>query len=162
MVILRRRKAAGDVDLARDLPLALLAGLAGTAAMTLGQKVEQAFTQREDSRTPAKGVERATGVEPEDDASEARLSNATHWTYGTALGAGLLALRGLDEPARTGAFLAGVWGLALALESFANPDEPATEWSAQALATDFGHHLVYAGAATLGYGLLRRGAGRHD
>lgn len=151
-----------EQSLLRDVPAALLAGLAGTAAITLSQMLEQKLSGREESRTPAKGAERATGVEPESDAAEARLSNVTHWAYGTGLGASLVALRRVDEPARSALFFAGVWGLALALESFANPEEPVTEWGAQALATDLGHHIVYAGAATLAFALLQRATARDD
>lgn len=130
--------------------------------MTLGQLLEQKFTGREASRTPARGFERATGMEPEDDASEERLSYATHWAYGTSLGPGLLVLRQVDEPARTALFFAGVWSLALALESFANPDEPVTQWGARALAVDLGHHVIYAGATSLAFALLQRATGRDD
>lgn len=151
-----------ELSLLRLAPAALLAGLAGTAVMTLGQALEQKLTGREDSRTPAKGVERATGVEPDTDRGEERLSTLTHWTYGTALGAGLLALREVDEPARAALFFGGVWGLALVLESFANPDQPATEWSAAALATDVGHHIVYAGAAAAVFALAERALSRQD
>lgn len=146
----RTRPSVSD-DPLRSVASALAAGLAGTATMTLAQMIEQSVTGREDSQLPAKGVERATGVEPATGQGEKQLSTATHWLFGTSLGTGLLLVKGLDEPARTAAFFVGAWSLGMALSSFANPDEPVTEWTAAQFATDGLHHLVYATAATLAF-----------
>lgn len=135
-------------DYAAAVPVALLAGMAATAAMTLGQMIEQRFTDREESRTPAQGIERATGVEPATDEGESQLNNAAHWLYGTAVGLTLLSAQNLSEPARTASLFAGIWGLGVAMESFANPDAPVTQWTARQIGIDGLHHLVYA--VTLG------------
>lgn len=46
----------------RALWQGLIAGTAGGAVMTLGEKIEQALTERPDSHVPARVLQRLTGV----------------------------------------------------------------------------------------------------
>jgi len=133
------------------VPTGLLAGLAGTAVMTAGQTVEMRLTGREASTDPAKAVENLTGEEPRDAQGEQALSTAAHFAYGTVLGLTLGLLRDVKEPARTGAFFVGAWGLGVLIETWLHPDQPPPKWNAQQLATDIGHHLVYAVTAAYAY-----------
>ncbi|SFS00613.1 hypothetical protein [Sphingomonas jatrophae] len=139
-----------DLSTPQKLALGLAAGLVGTVVMTLGQKLEMALTDRPPSTTPAKAVETVTGIEPSKP-DEARLSNATHFAYGTALGAGLAALDRVPEPARTLAFLAMAQGTGAAILQALDLSGKPSEWGVQDAAIDVGHHLVYAVTAGLAY-----------
>jgi hypothetical protein len=136
----------------KPISIGLLAGLAGTIVMTLGQKLEMRLTGREGSDDPAEAVEDLTGEKVEDQRQKQALTNAVHFAYGTALGTTLAALDGVKEPARTALFFAGAWGLGALIETWLHPDQPVTQWDAQQLATDIGHHIVYAAAASFAYG----------
>lgn len=139
----------------RSLGIALAAGLAGTAAMTLSQAIEQRLTGQRRPRTAASVAENAAGIETETEAGRETLSSGLHWLYGTGLGAALVPLDGVSEPMRSLTFLGGVYGAGLALESLADREEaPARKDYAQ-FGADFVHHLVYAGAATLAYNGLK-------
>lgn len=83
----------------------LAAGLAGVAAMTLAEKIEQRFTRRPNSYMPARTLERLLGLEHKPDAERLGLNWAMHWGQGIVLGAvrGLMAERGVRGP--VGSFL---------------------------------------------------------
>ena len=65
----------------------LVAGAAGVAAMTLAEKLEQAFTGRPNSYVPAHTLERLTGLPARPDDERLWLNWAMHWGQGIALGA---------------------------------------------------------------------------
>jgi hypothetical protein len=139
----------------RSLGIALAAGFAGTAAMTLSQAIEQRLTGQRRPRTAASVAENATGVDTETQEGRDTLSSSLHWLYGTGLGAALVPLDGVSEPARSLTFLGGVYGAGLAWESLADkPDAPSRRDYAS-MGSDFVHHLVYAGTATLAYNGLK-------
>jgi len=83
----------------------LAAGLAGVAAMTLAEKIEQRFTRRPNSYMPARTLERLLGLEHRPDSERLGLNWAMHWGQGIVLGAvrGLMAERGVRGP--VGSFL---------------------------------------------------------
>ncbi len=83
----------------------ILAGLAGTAAMTLGEKLEQAITKRPDSYIPADTLGRLTRITPKSDQQKLAMNWAMHWGQGILFGAlrGLMAEHGLRGP--MGSFL---------------------------------------------------------
>lgn len=83
----------------------LLAGLAGAAAMTLAEKIEQQFTHRPDSYVPARTLARLLGLPPKPDAERLGLNWAMHWGEGILMGAvrGLMAESGFRGP--VGSFL---------------------------------------------------------
>jgi hypothetical protein len=136
----------------------LLAGLAGTAALTAAQVIEQRITGRESSDAPVKAVEKVMGVEPSDEEGEQRLSNLTHWTYGTGWGVPRAALGAMGLPAAvaTVAHFAVLWGTALVMLPTFRVAPPVQEWGKEELAKDAALHLVYAAAAGLAYELLSR------
>jgi hypothetical protein len=78
----------------------LLAGAAGVAAMTLAEKLEQQFTARPDSYTPAHTLERLLGEPHKPDSKRLWMNWTMHWGQGILLGAvrGLMAERGLRGP----------------------------------------------------------------
>ena len=65
----------------------LLAGLAGVAAMTAAEKVEQAVTGRPSSFVPARVLERLLGLQRRADQDRLWLNWAMHWGQGILLGA---------------------------------------------------------------------------
>lgn len=134
----------------------LLAGLAGTAAMTLSSSVEARLSGRGTSTTPAQAVERLTGIHPHDDEEQQRLNTAAHWGYGTALGAGrgLLALAGLRGAAAMTAHFALVWGASQGMLPALDVSPPTWRFGARATAIDVLHHVVYATATGLAYDRL--------
>ena len=145
-------------DVAAAVGKGLFAGVAGTAAMTASSTVEMKLRGRGASTTPAQAASKVLGVEPRDEASEARFSNVVHWGYGTMWGAprGLLAAAGLSGPAATAAHLAAVWGSEQVMLPALGVTPPLTEWGAKEVAIDAFHHLVYATATGVAYSFLDR------
>ena len=126
----------------------LIAGAAGTAAITLSQMIEMKITGRSPSDAPAEAVEKALDIEPKPGNKEA-LSNKVHWVYGTAWGAlrGLLAITGMTTVAATSAHFAAVWGTALAIQPGLKLGPPVSDMEAKDIAVDIFHHAVYAAVA---------------
>ena len=137
----------------------LFAGVAGTAMMTVSSTLEMKLRDRPASSAPATAAEKVLGVEPVDEAAEARFSNLVHWGYGTAWGGvrGLLAAAGLSGPAATAAHLAAVWGSEQVMLPALDVAPPFWEWGAEEVAIDAFHHFVYATATGVAYSLLDRG-----
>ncbi|WP_433802176.1 hypothetical protein [Actinomycetospora sp. CA-084318] len=140
------------------LPLArgVVAGAAGTAAMTLSQAVEQRASGRSGSTTPADGVATATGITPADETAQNRLNVVAHWAYGTAWGLtrSALDLAGSRGPAATVLHLLGVVGAEQALTPALGLGRPTPAYGATATLTDLGHHVVYATTAGTVYDVL--------
>lgn len=139
----------------RSVGIALAAGFAGTAAMTLSQALEQRLRGSRRPRTAASVAENATGMEAETQEGRDTLSSTLHWLYGTGLGAALVPLEGVSEPYRSLSFLGGVYGAGLAWESVADKPDAPSRRDATSMGTDFMHHLVYASTATLAYNGLK-------
>lgn len=134
----------------------LAAGFAGAVAMSLSQKAEMAMSGRPPSNTPAEAVEAVTGMGRQDAQSERQLSTAAHLAFGTGLGLGMAALAGVPEPARGLAFFTAAWTAGNTLVTRLGLSDPPSEWSAKQLATDIGHHAVYATATAATFAALRR------
>jgi hypothetical protein len=134
----------------------LLAGLTGTAAMTLSSTVEEKLRKREPSTAPADAAAKVLGIQnfPSDEA-KSRFSNAVHWTYGTSWGV-VRALLGMRLPPReaTAAHFAAIWGGQAAMLPALGVAPPLTEWGVEEVAIDAFHHVVYATATGLSYELL--------
>ncbi len=78
----------------------LVAGLAGVAAMTLAEKLEQAVTKRPNSYVPAHTLERLLGLPHKPDEERLVMNWVMHWGQGILLGAvrGLMAEHGVRGP----------------------------------------------------------------
>jgi hypothetical protein len=74
----------------------LVAGIAGVAAMTAAEKLEQAITHRPNSYVPAHTLERLLRLPHNSDSQRRGLNWAMHWGQGILLGTtrGLMAERG--------------------------------------------------------------------
>lgn len=134
----------------------LLAGLAGTAAITISQMIEMRFTKRKPSEAPVKIAEKVTDVKPVAEESKEKVSQEIHWAYGTSWGIarGLIGLTGLSGLAAIGANFAAIWGTALILLPSFKAGPKITEEEPKTIAIDAMHHAVYAIAAGLAYDAL--------
>ena len=139
----------------------LLAGAVGTAAMTVSSTVEMKLRHRPASLTPAKALSKVLGLKPKGKREQARLSNLVHWGYGTSLGVlrGLLGLVGLRGLAATATYFGVVWGMEQVMLPGLGVARPTWKYGTKEAAIDAWHHLIYAGAASLTYGLLNRRVG---
>lgn len=124
----------------------LLAGLAGTAAITTSQMVEMMLTDREPSTIPADAAAKVFGIEPVDEEKKSKLANEVHWAYGTSWGAfrGLLGAVGLKGWPATAAHFVAVWGGAMAIQPSLDLAPPVKEWNIQTIITGGIHHAIYA------------------
>jgi len=124
----------------------LAAGLVGVAAMTLAEKVEQAFTQRPNSFVPAHTLERLLRLPRKPDAERLRLNWVMHWGQGILLGSvrGIMAARGVRGP--VGSFL--FTNLRLlndqALENMTGVGAPPWTWPRDEQVIDLLHKGIYA------------------
>lgn len=137
-----RQDGPGWLDL---VACGLLAGVAGVAAMTLAEKVEQAFTGRPNSFVPAHTLARLLRL-PQPDADRLGRNWAMHWGQGILLGPvrALMARRGIGGPA--GSFI--FTNLRLlndqTLENATGAGAPPWTWPADEQVIDVLHKAIYA------------------
>lgn len=144
-------------SIATTIGKGLLAGVAGTAAMTVSSTVEQHLRGRAASTAPADATAKVLGIsEFADDAARDRFSFLSHWGYGTGWGLVRAALGsiGLSPKAATAAHLAAVWGNEQVMLPALDVAPPITMWGGKEIAIDAWHHLVYATATGAAYELL--------
>lgn len=124
----------------------LAVGLAGVAAMTAAEKVEQAFTRRPNSFVPAHTLETLLGLPTRPDEERLWLNWTMHWGQGILLGAvrGLMAEKGFRGP--VGSFL--FMNLRLlndqSLENATGVGAPPWTWQLDEQAIDLLHKAIYA------------------
>jgi hypothetical protein len=124
----------------------LVAGAVGVAAMTLAEKLEQAFTKRPNSYVPAHTLERLLGLPHRPDHERLLLNWAMHWGQGIALGAirAQMAQRGYRGP--IGSFL--YLNLRLlndqTLENATGVGAPPWTWPVDEQVVDLLHKAIYA------------------
>ena len=138
----------------------LLAGVAGTAAMTISSTVEAKLRGRPFSTAPARATKKVLGIrEFEDGIAEARFSDLSHWGYGTGWGVvrGLLGATGMPARKATAAHGAAVWGSAQVMLPALEVAPPAVFWGKDEVAIDAFHHAVYAVATGIAYELIAAG-----
>lgn len=140
----------------------LLAGLAGVAAMTLAEKLEQAVTGRPNSYVPAHTLERLLGAPRRPDRERLLMNWAMHWGQGIVLGVvrAMMARSGLRGPVGSFMFL----NLRLlndqTLENATGVGAPPWTWPVDEQVVDLLHKAVYAFAAGAVADRLVQG-GRH-
>src|SRR6201997_4315039 len=84
----------------------LVAGFAGTAAMTISSTLEAKLRDRAPSSAPARATAKVLGISGfEDGVARARFNDLSHWGYGTGWGVvrGLLDAAGLPPHKATAA-----------------------------------------------------------
>jgi hypothetical protein len=143
--------------LAGSIGKGLLAGFAGTAAMTISSTAEARLRGRAPSTAPARATAKMLGIkEFEDERAEARWNDLSHWGYGTGWGVvrGLLAGLGLSPRAATAAHGAAIYGTAQVTLPALEIAPPSIFWGKEEIAIDALHHAVYATATGLAYRLI--------
>jgi hypothetical protein len=145
--------------LAGALGRGLLAGFAGTAAMTVSSTLEARLRGRPASTAPARATAKVLGIkEFEDDLAAARWSDLSHWGYGTGWGIvrGLLGLLPLRSRTATAVHGGAVWGSAQVTLPALEIAPPSIFWGAKEIAIDAFHHAVYAAATGAAHELIAR------
>src|SRR5882724_3039647 len=140
-------------EIARDVGKGLVAGLAGTAAMTVSSTIEQKLRGRPPSTAPADAAAKVLRIKGfSSEKAHNRFSNVVHWSYGTGWGAVRALLRdaGLSPAAATGAHYAALWGSEQVMLPALEVAPPVTMWGANEIAIDGFHHAVYATATAVG------------
>jgi hypothetical protein len=142
--------------LAFHLGQGVLAGLAGTAAITVSQLIEMAVTGRMPSDSPAQAAQKVVGVQPRDEKAKDKMTQLTHWFYGTSWGMfrvllGAFGIRG--APATFFHWAAVQQGADLLLPAM-KLAPPVEEWDRKQFAVELGHHFAYALAAGSVYDAL--------
>jgi hypothetical protein len=143
--------------LADNIGKGLLAGFAGTAAMTISSTAEARLRGRAPSTAPARATAKMLGIKEFEDArAEARWNDLSHWGYGTGWGVvrGLLAGLGLSPRAATAAHGAAIYGAAQVTLPALEIAPPSIFWGKEEIAIDALHHAVYATATGLAYRLI--------
>jgi hypothetical protein len=137
----------------------LVAGFAGTAAMTASSTLEARWRGRAPSSAPARATAKVLGIRSFEDATaQARFNDLSHWGYGTGWGVvrGLLAATGLSPRAATAAHGAAIYGAAQVTLPALEIAPPVVFWPKEEIAIDAFHHAVYAAATGLAYRLIDR------
>jgi hypothetical protein len=145
--------------LARAIGNGVVAGFAGTAAMTVSSTIEAKLRGRELSDAPARATAKVLGIKEFEDArAKARFSDLSHWGYGTSWGIARAIMRefGLGSKMATPAHFAAVWGSALVTLPALEVAPPVVFWRKQEIAIDVFHHLVYAVATGAAFEYLTR------
>jgi hypothetical protein len=140
----------------------LVAGLLGTAAMTVSSTIEARLRRRAASTAPARATAKALGIRAFDsDLARARFNDLSHWGYGTGWGVvrGVLGTSGMRPGRATAAHGAAVWGSAAVTLPALDVAPPFVFWGRKEIAIDLFHHTVYAVATGLAYELVSRGRG---
>ena len=143
--------------LAGSIGRGLLAGFAGTAAMTVSSTAEARLRRRAPSTAPARATAKVLGIKEFDGpVAQARWNDLSHWGYGTGWGIvrGLFAAAGLSPRAATAAHGAAIYGAAQVTLPALDIAPPALFWGAEEVAIDAFHHAVYATATGMAYELL--------
>jgi hypothetical protein len=146
--------------LASAIGKGIIAGFAGTAAMTVSSTLEARLRGRAASSAPARATRKVLGIkEFEDDRAAARFNDLSHWGYGTGWGVlrGLLAATGMRPRAATALHGAAIYGAAQVTLPALEIAPPAVFWAKQEIAIDAFHHAVYAAATGAAYELIDNG-----
>jgi hypothetical protein len=146
-------------QLAEAIGKGVVAGVAGTAAMTVSSTAEAKIRRRPYSTAPADAAAKVLGIGGfADDRARSRFSNLVHWGYGTGWGVtrGLLRAAGMSPAAATATHLAAVWGSEQVMLPALDVAPPITMWGRDEAAIDGFHHAVYAVSTAFAYELLDR------
>lgn len=144
-------------NLASAIGKGLIAGFAGTAAMTVSSTLEARLRRRAASSAPARATAKMLGIkEFEDAVAKARFNDLSHWGYGTGWGLvrGLLDAGGLSPKAATAVHGAAIYGSAQVMLPALEIAPPIIFWPKEEIAIDAWHHTVYAIATGIVYELL--------
>ena len=147
----RVQSAVGEFAFA--LGKGLIAGLAGTAAITASQMIEMKLSGRKPSTTPADAASKVLDVKAINKTKKEKFAQEVHWTYGTTWGIArsIISLAGLNGFPATLAHFTAIYSTALTIQPALDVAPPVTKWKPKTIATGVVHHLVYAVVAGLVY-----------
>jgi hypothetical protein len=145
-------------DIASAVGKGLVAGAAGTLAITASQLLAQRFAGQEPSSAPVEAAEKVIGIEPKDETGEKRLSTLVHFVYGTVWGVprALMELFGLRGWKATSAHLVAVQAAAGTVLPALDIAPPPQETPPKELGLEAFHHAVYAFATSAALSFLDR------
>lgn len=165
-------------DFAGEIGRGLVAGLVGTAAITLAAAAEQQIRSRlQGGATKEPGPSGVFpvliapwlysadavgtilgGVTPADDSAKRRLALAAHLSYGTSWGAslGVLELAGIRGPGAMGTLLGAILGAEMLVMPKLGFFPPVSQWGSEAVFSSTYQHALYAIAAGLTFDWLHR------
>lgn len=143
---------------ALSLGKGILAGLAGTAAISISQFIEMKLTGRQPSNVPAKAVGKVLHLRITNNAYKEQFVQEIHWTYGLLWGfaRSALDLAGVKGLPATAVHYAAIWGTEMVMLPSIDVAPPVMEWGGKEIAKDGVHHLVYALVAGLVYDAIDR------
>jgi hypothetical protein len=129
----------------------LVAGAAGTAVMTVGEKLEQRLTGRPNSYVPARVLARISGLAEQPGQQSRALNWVMHYSQGALVGSvrSLMAQAGLRGPLASAKFTVVRLTTDQILENATGVGAPPQTWPRQELAIDLLHKAVYAFATGL-------------
>jgi hypothetical protein len=132
--------------LARAWAQGALSGLVGVAAMTAGEKLEQALTGRPDSYVPARTLLTLLGQHPSDADRPAVWNHLMHWGTGALVGGirGVWSVTGIRGPVATGWHTVVRLAVDQTLENGTGVGAPPMTWPVGEQAVDVLHKAVYA------------------
>ncbi|HYO39910.1 MAG TPA: hypothetical protein VER39_09660 [Nocardioidaceae bacterium] len=123
-----------------------LAGLAGVAAMTLGEKLEQGLTKRPNSYVPARTLSTLLGRPRTDIERPLVYNHAMHWGTGAVVGAlrGVWSVTGIRGPQAhlTHTFVRLAFDQTL--ENGTGRGAPPATWPVKEQLVDYTHKAVYS------------------
>ncbi|MFJ5733148.1 hypothetical protein [Streptomyces paradoxus] len=129
----------------RALWQGLVAGTAGGAVMTLGEKIEQVVTGRPDSQVPARVLQRLTGLPEHPGTQPLPVNWAMHFGQAALLGVlrSIMAQSGLRGPVASAKFTVVRLTNDQILENATGVGAPPTTWPRAELVVDVLHKAVY-------------------
>ncbi|MBB5957988.1 hypothetical protein FHS29_004596 [Saccharothrix tamanrassetensis] len=124
----------------------LVAGLAGTAVMTVAEKVEQRVTGRPNSYVPARVLERLLRVRERQGRRSGAVNLAMHFGQGALIGVvrSLMANAGMRGPVASAMFAVVRLSNDQILENATGVGAPPQSWPRSELIVDVAHKAVYA------------------
>lgn len=152
----KNESAFAFANFASAIGKGLIAGAAGTLAITLSQTIEMKITKRKPSDEPAEAAEKVLDIKPVTEEDKQKFSQEVHWGYGTSWGIprGVLSLFGLKGLPATAIHFAAIYSTALVMPTQLKVAPPLKEWTPKELVIDAIHHAVYAIAAGLVFDAL--------
>lgn len=140
-------------ELGTAIGIGVMAGIVGTAAISISQAIEMKITEREASSAPADAAGKVLDIKPADEEKKAKVGQEVHWAYGTSWGIarGLISMMGLTGWKATLLHFGAIWTTEMVMLPSMDLAPPVTEEEPKTIAIDGLHHAVYAVAAGLAF-----------
>jgi hypothetical protein len=140
-------------DFGAALGKGFIAGLVGTAAITISQTIERKITGQPTNFAPGDAASKALDIEASKMEARKKFSDEVNWVYGTLWGSarGMLSLFGVKGWPATAVHFAAIFYTALTIEPDFEVAPPINEWSKKSIAIFALHHVIYVATAGLIY-----------